>query len=77
MDDPFVRSRYEQGDLKTTDTPDYTHLSELSIQRRCLVTPAEIMDTIHRIRTRLADRVTVGCFGALDSQVTEHHNIQK
>jgi len=77
MDDPFVRSRYEQGDLKTTDTPDYTHLSELSIQRRCLVTPTEIMDTIHRIRTRLADRVTVGCFGALDSQVTEHRNIQK
>jgi radical SAM superfamily enzyme YgiQ (UPF0313 family) len=77
MDDPFVRSRYEQGDLKTIDTPDYTHLSELSIQRRCLVTPAEIMDTIHRIRTRLADRVTVGCFGALDNQVTEHRNIQK
>jgi radical SAM superfamily enzyme YgiQ (UPF0313 family) len=76
MHDPYIRRRYCQGNLATTDIPDYAHLSVLSIQRHCSVSPAEIMDAVHRIKARLAGRVTVGCFGALDNQGDHYRNSQ-
>jgi len=67
MNDPFIHRGYRRGDLTTTDSPDYAHLSELSIHRHCTATLRDIVSTVCRIRSRLPQKVSVGDFGALAS----------
>jgi len=66
---PAVRRSYRDGDLTKTDCPDYSQLLECSVDRLCGVAMGEIVDTVHRIRDRLAMRVSVGWFGDLDRTV--------